>query len=31
MGEGTSFLIELPCPCVTEKRRKEKQSVTARV
>lgn len=31
MGEGTSFLIELPCPCATEKRRKEKQSVTARV
>lgn len=31
VGEGTSFLIELPCPCATEKRRKEKQSATARV
>jgi PAS domain S-box-containing protein len=30
VGEGTSFLIELPCPCATEKRRKEKQAVTAR-
>lgn len=24
---GTTFLIELPCPCATEKRRKEKPSV----
>ena len=30
VGEGTAFLIELPCPCATEKRRKEKQAVTAR-
>jgi PAS domain S-box-containing protein len=30
VGEGTSFLIELPCPCATEKRRKERQAVTAR-
>jgi len=30
VGEGTSFLIELPCPCATEKRRKEKQAVAAR-
>lgn len=29
-GEGTAFLIELPCPCTKEKRRKEKQAVTIR-
>jgi signal transduction histidine kinase len=31
VGEGTSFLIELPCPCAAEKRRKEKQPAAARV
>jgi PAS domain S-box-containing protein len=25
IGEGTTFVIELPCPCAADKRRKEKQ------
>ncbi len=28
---GTTFLIELPCPCAAEKRRKDKQTVELRV
>jgi signal transduction histidine kinase len=28
---GTTFFIELPCPCATEKRRKEKPTVEAHV
>ncbi len=31
VGEGSTFLIELPCPCATEKRRKEKRVSEARV
>ncbi len=30
VGEGSTFLIELPCPCATEKRRKDKQTAPAR-
>lgn len=30
VGAGAAFLIELPCPCAIEKRRKEKQAAPAR-
>ena len=31
VGEGSTFLIELPCPCASEKRRKEKRASEARI
>lgn len=30
VGAGSTFLIELPCPCTTEKRRKDKLAAPAR-